>query len=87
MFKIMFLVLLLTLTTSSKVQADPADWLATQTLNVCQEGLDLGPVGRGSMNDPINPFWGRPWAEGTIGAETHGMIVPPENFETLARLD
>ena len=36
---------------------------------------------------PINPFWGRPWAEGTIGAETHGMIVPPENFETLARLD
>ena len=87
MFKIMFLVLLLTLTTSSKVQADPADWLATQTLNVCQEGLDLGPVGRGSMNDPINPFWGRPWAEGTIGAETHGMIVPPENLETLARLD
>ena len=70
-----------------KAGADPADWLATQTLNVCQEGLDLGPVGRSSMNDPINPFWGKPWAEGTIGAETHGMIVPPENLETLARLD
>jgi len=83
----LFFCIFTILFSASNANTDPADWLATQTPNVCQEGLDLGPVGRVSWGDTTSPYWGKPWAEGTIGAETHGMILPPENFETLARLD